>query len=116
MARVATGTKAAKSGPMPGRKDLNKNGAKEPQDVDRLVGSRVRAYASRPAAVARRRPYETGLGGVLRGHCRLGAAVLNRATVVLCSVPVRNGKQMLLPEARLGGHGWVSQAAGHRRR
>ena len=36
MARVATGPKAAKS------KDLKKNGAKEPQDVDRLVGSRVR--------------------------------------------------------------------------
>jgi transcriptional regulator with XRE-family HTH domain len=42
MARVATGTKAVKSGPMPGRKDLNKDSPKEPQDVDRLVGSRVR--------------------------------------------------------------------------
>ena len=42
MARVATGTKAAKSGPKPERKDVNRNGTKEPQDVDRLVGSRVR--------------------------------------------------------------------------
>jgi transcriptional regulator with XRE-family HTH domain len=42
MARVATGTTAVKSGPMPGRKDLNKDSPKEPQDVDRLVGSRVR--------------------------------------------------------------------------
>ena len=42
MARVATGTKTAKSGPMPGRKVLNESGTKEPQDVDRHVGSRVR--------------------------------------------------------------------------
>src|SRR3954447_4571699 len=35
-------TKAVKPGPKPKRKDVNKNGAKEPQDVDRLVGSRVR--------------------------------------------------------------------------
>ena len=40
MARVATGTNAAKSGPMTERKVLN--GTKEPQDVDRHVGSRVR--------------------------------------------------------------------------
>ena len=42
MARVATGTKAAKSGPMTERKVLNESGTKEPQDVDRHVGSRVR--------------------------------------------------------------------------
>src|SRR3954451_11927850 len=42
IARVVTGTKAVKPGPMPGRKDLNKESPKEPQDVDRLVGSRVR--------------------------------------------------------------------------
>ena len=77
---------------------------------------RLRAHPSRPAAVARRRTHEAGLGGVLRGHCRLGAAAPDRATVVPRAVPVRNGKQMLLPEARLGGHGRVSQAAGHRRR
>src|SRR3954452_9330082 len=35
-------TKAVKPGPMPGRKDLNKDSPKEPQDIDRLVGSRVR--------------------------------------------------------------------------
>src|SRR5215203_2966592 len=42
MARVATGTKTAQSGPMTGRKVLNESGTKEPQDVDRHVGSRVR--------------------------------------------------------------------------
>ena len=42
MARGATGTKAAKPGPMPGRKVPNESGTKEPQDVDRHVGSRVR--------------------------------------------------------------------------
>src|SRR5215203_3936227 len=42
MARVATGTKAAKSGPMTEGKVLNESGTKEPQDVDRHVGSRVR--------------------------------------------------------------------------
>src|SRR3954452_15712960 len=35
-------TKAVKPGPMPGRKDLNKDSPKEPQDIGRLVGSRVR--------------------------------------------------------------------------
>ena len=34
------------------------------------------AYASRPAALARRRPHGTGFGGVLRGRCRFGAAAL----------------------------------------
>ena len=42
MARVVTGTKAAQSGPMTGRKVLNESGTKEPQEVDRHVGSRVR--------------------------------------------------------------------------
>ena len=42
MARGATGTKTAQSGPMTGRKVLNESGTKEPQDVDRHVGSRVR--------------------------------------------------------------------------
>src|SRR5215203_1260170 len=42
MARGATGTKTPQSGPMTGRKVLNESGTKEPQDVDRHVGSRVR--------------------------------------------------------------------------
>src|SRR6186997_2784894 len=42
MARGVTGTKTAQSGPMTGRKVLNESGTKEPQDVDRHVGSRVR--------------------------------------------------------------------------
>ena len=46
--------------------------------------------------------------------CRLGAAAPNRATVVPGAVPVRDRKQMLLPEARMGGHGRIGQAAGHR--
>ena len=67
----------------------------------------LRPHPSRPAAVARRWPHETGPGGVLRRHCRLGAAAPCRATLVPCALPVRHRKQMLLPEARLGGHGRV---------
>ena len=82
----------------------------------RGAATNLRPHPSRPAAVARRRPHEAGSGGVLRRHCRLGAAAPCRATLGARALPIWHRKQMLLPEARLGRNGRCHQAEGHRRR